>query len=91
MRFWIPNFEGRWTSGMNTEARYNRKEHQRCKDILRLQTYRGIILTTGGHLKVTRGPSCAAAADDSVTFGSFVEFHAAWARWFVAYTHLLLG
>ena len=33
---------------------------------------------TGGYLKATRGPSCAAAADKSVTFGKFAVIHAAW-------------
>ena len=38
----------------------------------------GIVLLTGGFLKATRGPSCAAAADKSVTFGQFVAIHATW-------------
>lgn len=35
-------------------------------------------LLTGGFLRLTRRPSCAAAAEGSVTFGAFAVIPAAW-------------
>ena len=43
-----------------------------------MKTLRLRPLLTGGSLTATRCPSCAAAADSIVTFGPFVEIHAAW-------------
>lgn len=40
----------------------------------------GILLSTGGSLKATRGPFCAAAAEYSVTCKCFAEINAAWVR-----------
>lgn len=36
------------------------------------------LLLTGGSLKVTRVPFCAAAAEYVITSGPFVEIYAAW-------------
>ena len=51
-----------------------------CKAIPRMKTLRLRPLLTGGFLTATRRPSCAAAAEKIVTFGFFVEIHAAWAE-----------
>ena len=62
--------QGRWTSGVNCEVRYNRRKHLRCWVIPRRKTLWLCPLLTGGSLTATRGPSRAAAADSIVTFGN---------------------
>ena len=63
---------------MNHGLRYNRKEHQRCQVIPRMEALWLRPLSTGGSLTATRRPSRTAVADSIVTFGVFVVIYAAW-------------
>ena len=51
----------------------------------------GILLSTGGSLKATRGSFCAAAAEGSVTFALFADTTAAWVVCAVERLRIKLG